>query len=173
MSVQPDTIHLPAGSIVPASIASPGAQLAAAGAPLTLPNGHAVRVRFGFRALMQLEQEFGGLGNIQAAVSRDGSGETLKPTLMMLAAGLQKQHDGAGAPLTFDRLADLLDDAPPSEVQQWLEVAGEAVTAAMVEAFPPPKDAEGNEPTDPTASPGLTGTTPPPSASDAQTTPSG
>lgn len=148
-----------------------GQQIAAAGAPLTLPNTHPVRVRFSFRALMQLEQQFGGLGNIQTAM--DGSGVTLGPLLQMLAAGLLREHDGAGAPLTYDRLADLLDDAAPADVQTFLAAAGEAVGVALVEAFPTAaKDAVGNDQAQ-VAAPGLTGTTPALSSSDVPTTSSG
>lgn len=151
----------------------PGTQLAADGTKLTLPSGHVVRVRYGFRALLALEQHFGGLANIQAAVSQNAEGAALQPLVHMLAAGLLREHDGTGAPLTYDRLADVLDETPPAQVQPFLTAAGEAVAAAMAEAFPPAsKDAEGNDQGQ-TASPGPTGTTPPPSSSDAPTTPSG
>lgn len=144
------------------------ARIAARGLPITLVDGREVRLRYGFKALLALEDRFGGIGKVQGAVSSDLSGPVFGPMLDLLCAGLLDEHDGTGAPLSDrERLADLLD---PALFQDYITVAGKA----MEEAFPTPAPATPEPgPTAAPPSPGQTGTTSPPSPLDGPTTPGG
>lgn len=140
-----------------------GARLLAAGEPITLANGHTVNVRYGMRSLLELERRFGGLAHVQSAISDDGTGAMVEPSLQLVTCGLLHEHDGNGAPLTVDRLAELL---PPELFQTAVQTAARA----MEGAFPTPAAAA------PAAAapasdgfPGQSGTTPRPSSSDALT----
>lgn len=95
---------------------------------------------------------------------RDGGVGDFETGLGMLAGGLLHDHDGQGAPLTVDRLAQLID---PMDFEEVMERARDAVA----QAFPTmaaPQD-EGSE----SLSRGTSGTTSPPSSSSAAMTSSG
>lgn len=142
-----------------------GTRLLAQGEPLTLTDGRQVSIRYGMRSLLELERRFGGLAAVQGAISQDGTGPMIEPSLQLISCGLLHEHDGNGAPLTPDRLAELL---PADGYQRAVETAAKA----MHEAFPTPAQGElasgaAN------GSPGPSGTTPRPSSSDAPTTSGG
>lgn len=145
------------------------ARIAAAGVPLVLANGRTVNLRFGFRGLVALEDEFGGIAAVEHAISGDMTSATLRPLAKALACGLGGEHDGAGAPLTADRLIndELL---APTDLKSYAD----AFQAALTQAFPPPA-AAAEESGTATAedSRGATGTTSAPSPSDAPTPSSG
>ncbi len=141
-----------------------GARLLAEGEPLELLDGSTVRVRFGMRSLLELERRFGGLAAVQSSISQDGTGAMIEPSFQLLACGLLHEHDRNGAPLTAERLADLLH---PNDFQRAVETAAKA----MGEAFPTPaQDGPGKAAV---GSPGPSGTTPAPSPSGAAPTSSG
>lgn len=131
------------------------ARLAAEGQPITLNNDRIVRVRYSMKSLLRLEDVFGGLGNIN--IDTDGKTPMIGPMFNLLAAGLLHEHDGNGAPLTADRLADLID---PLDFQAVSEVAGKA----LAEAFPTLPVEAPTQPAD--LSLGTTGTTSPLSPSE-------
>lgn len=144
------------------------ARIAGTGKTIKLKGDREVPLRYGFRALVHIETNFGGIGAVQSAVSTNLNGAIFTPLLNLLEAGLLDEHDGAGAPLKGDRLADLLI---PALFQHYITTAGEA----LAEAFPTPAPAE--LPQEPTTSlvasqgsPGTTGTTSAPSPSVAATT---
>lgn len=140
--------------------------------PVTLLNGRTVTLRYGFRSMRRLEQMFGSLGEMARQQQAGGDGTMYEATAKMLACGMLHEHDGEGAPLTVDRLDDLLD---PAKIDVYLEAA----TAALALAFPAEAEevvAQGPPAGDVAAatdSPGAPGTTPPPSSSDAPTPSSG
>lgn len=138
-----------------------GQRLAAEGRTITLNNGHPVTIRYGMKSLLRLEEMFGSLGAIDTS-STDVP--IISNVLKLMSAGLIHEHDGQGAPLTVDRLADLLD---PKDFQ----ALGEIAATALGEAFPT-QTAVAAVP-DASDSPGTTGTTQPPSPSDAPTSSSG
>jgi hypothetical protein len=141
-------------------------QLAAEGEPLTLTNGHQVRIRYGMKSLMRLEDTFGGLKNI--AVDTDGTKPIIGPLMDLLACGLLHEHDGQGAPLTREHLAELVD---PKDFQRVLETAGKALSDAFPTLQAPAALAAPEAPTQ--AFPGPSGTTSAPSSTDAPITTSG
>lgn len=146
------------------------ARLAAAGVPLTLANGRTVNLRYGFRGLVALEDEFGGIAAVETAISGDMTGPALRPLAKALACGLGGEHDGQGQPLTAERLVndELLT---PLAIKDYAE----AFRAALQQAFPPAADAPATDATTPAADPsrGQTGTTSAPSPSDGPTPSSG
>lgn len=136
------------------------------GEPLTLTNGREVRIKYGMRGLLRLEEEFGGLGNIGEVVRGQG-GRVLASTMTLLACGLLGEHDGSGAPLTADRLADLLD---PTRFHDYGNAAGRALSAAFPQA---PQDGAAQQADPQTDSRGPSGTTSLSSSSVAATPSSG
>lgn len=139
------------------------ARLAGEGKPFTLNNNRTVHVRYSMKSLLRLEEVFGGLGNIN--IDTDGKSPMIRPMFDLLAAGLLHEHDGTGAPLTSERLADLIE---PLDFQAVSQVAGQA----LAEAFPTLHPA-GNAPEENNGSPGTTGTTSEPSSSAAPLVTSG
>ena len=146
----------------PGRVVEGAAKLVAEGKPLTLTDGSVVQIKYGMRSLLELERRFGGLSQIQTAISDDGTGKMVEPSLQLLSCGLLHAHDAQGAPLTVDKLADLL---APADFQEAVQTAA----AAMSEAFPTPAAA----PAAPEPSPGAPGTTAPPSPSAEPTSSSG
>lgn len=138
-----------------------GPRLAAEGRTINLSNGHPVTIRYGMKSLLRLEEMFGSLSAIDTSSDK---APIIGNVLRLMSAGLLHEHDGEGAPLTVDRLADLL---APQDFQRLGEIAAQA----LGEAFPT-QTAEAAE-TAPGDSLGMTGTTPPPSPSDAPTSSSG
>lgn len=142
-----------------------GTRLLAEGEPLLLLNDHKVQIRYGMRSLLELERRFGGLAAVQGSISDDGTGPMVEPSLQLLACGLLHEHDGSGAPLTVDRIAELL---PPDSFQ----VAVQTAAKAMEQAFPTPAQDESSGVAS-ASSPGPSGTTPAPSPSGAASGSSG
>lgn len=138
-------------------------RLVAAGRPITLADGSIVRLRFGFRGLLALEESFGSLTAVEEILSQvaEGKGKLLDPLVRLLAAGLVSEGLG------FDAVADRLDIAR-------LESYVEALVVALEEALPAAKVGKGATAVVPTnGSLGPTSTTSPPSGSIEATTSSG
>jgi hypothetical protein len=122
--------------------------LAAEGFPVTLNDGRVVHIRYTLRSLLWIEQHHGSLEALM--VDSESQGLYTK-TLSFIAAGLLHEHDGEGAPLTVDRLGDLID----------IPAHGDAMTVAnkaWAQAFPTPP-AKTPAPKKAKASPGTSGTT--------------
>lgn len=133
-----------------------GTKIAAQGAKLTLTDGRVVAVRFGMRELSRLEDTFGSMQGVQAALTDAPFGSLVKA----LAIGTQREG------VTLDALWDLLEPAMYVEY-------GRIIDAALSEAFPD-EAGSGNDQADPTsASPGGTTTTSPSSSSAAPSGSSG
>lgn len=132
--------------------ATPAQRLLAQGAPITLADGREARVRFDFRALVLVEEQF---GSIVAMAQRLNDPKDKKYSFFAkaLACALHRE-DG----LDEDALIDLLDPAQMSDYDEALQIAWE-------QAFPKPAESDPNPDGETTDSPGSSTTTAPPSAS--------
>ncbi len=110
-------------------------RLLAQGAVVHLTDGREVPLRYNMRALKMLEDRFGTIEGVNTAIPVDDegrpTGKVFGPMLDLLIPGLL--HTG----LSEDELIDLLD---PKRLDEY----GTALGAAMAEAFPAPKSAQGN-----------------------------
>jgi hypothetical protein len=138
-----------------------GSRLSADGREIALLDGHRVTIRYGMKSLLRLEEMFGSLSAIDTSSS---DAPIIGNILRLISAGLVHEKDSHGAPLTVDRLADLLD---PRDFQ----ALGEIAAQALGEAFPTPPAEE--TVAVPSGSLGTTGSTPPLSRSDAAMSSSG
>lgn len=96
-------------------------RLLAAGAPITLIDGREVRLRYGMRAMKNLEDELGSIEAVHEAVN--GTGKKFGPLVTVIYCGLSHEQ------IEQDDLFDLLDT-------RRLEEYSEAIGAAFHEAFP-------------------------------------
>lgn len=113
------------------------ARLAAEGFPIVLRDGSEVRLRYGFRGILMLEDAFGGIANVKGAVSPDLTGAALRPMTLLLAAGLVGVQAPDGRDLSdVEVVIDYFDHLRYSD---YLKAAGQALT----EAFPTPPPAAG------------------------------
>ena len=126
------------------AVATQGTRLLAQGAPLTLTDGRTVHVRFGMRALAQIEQHFGSITHMTVELNKP-SGKKFTAAVHVLAAGLGHE-DG----LDYDTLLDLLHPAQMDAYDQALE-------AAWDEAFPPDEKESDPNPQGEENSPGASG----------------
>lgn len=143
-----------------------GSRLLAAGHPITLIDGRSVNVRFGFRGLLMLEEQFGSLGSVQNIIRTDEQGnivgKAFDPLARLVAAGLA--HEG----LSYDDLLDLLD---PRFLTEYMEAVGKAIEEGL--PAPAASGADVGKANGRNGSPGKTSTSSGPSASAAPTTSSG
>lgn len=143
-----------------------------AGPAITL-DGRDLHLRYNFRSIAMIETKFGSLQQfamLQDAIDRGGA-PVYGAAAKLLACGLLHEHDGSGAPLTEDRLLDLLDSRLIGDYF-------DAATTALAAAFPAAPEGEASPPdgeaqASPAASPGAGGTSPRRSRSAAATTSSG
>jgi hypothetical protein len=129
-------------------------RLLAAGKTITFADGSDHALRFAFRGLKMIEDEFGSITGISEAIQS----KEITTLVRLIAIGLRQEN------VTEDGLLDLLDSKRLVEY-------GAAVMAALEEALPSnptPVEAPDPEDADPTlvtaSSNGSTGTTPPPFA---------
>lgn len=123
------------------------------GVPLVLADGEKRQVRFTFRSLAMLEEEFGSVGAALASIGGDATKPQYGPIARVLAAALA--DDG----LSKDDVLGLL---VPSDAAQYVV----AISEAFDQAFPDTTGSAANPPKgETTSSPGTTGTTSPPSPS--------
>lgn len=141
-----------------------GEQLLAEGEPIVLTNGQKVHLRYPMTAILWLSRK-GFWGEPKTAEAAELS--DVEKTLGLMAGGLMHEHDEKGAPLTIDRLAELVD------YRDWEELE-ERVQAAVREAMPPKQRAALDKAMEEAqTSPGQSGTTSPPSSSGEPTNSSG
>jgi len=147
----------------------PAAVIAQRGRPITLIDGTEVTVVYTFSSLMRIEDDFGTLARAFAELESGEYGALMNTVSKLLAAGLEHVEPAGdrGALSDVDVLRGWLD---PKHVNDYTD----QVTAAIAQSFPDASaEAEGDA-VDPTQdSPGESGTTSPPSPSDAQTPSSG
>lgn len=147
------------------------ARLLAEGIPVPTALGE-LRLRYGFRALRDLEEKYGSLEGLQEAMEGvQGKGAAFGPLLDLIVPGLL--HSGHSEDALIDALI-------PRELGTYVD----AMVGAMREAFPDAAasadaaSAEGKAPkrpvrARPARSRGQSGTTSAPAATDAQTPSSG
>lgn len=145
-------------------------RLAARGVVIPLADGSTTRLRYGFRALKELEDRFGSVVGLQTAMQGimeamdegGGGAKAFGPILDLIVPGLLHNRG-----VTEDEWLDLLD---PAHLAEYVD----ALKAAMEQAFPASAAGLGNVPgPTPGPGPGLSGTTSPPAATDALTASSG
>lgn len=134
------------------------------GVPIKLADGSTVTLRYGMLGVRDVDAHFGSVSAMFSAIDGTLTIPIAEPLAHAIAAGLR--HRNAEAHHTPDVLLeqDLLDT---TQMESYIE----AVIEAMMQAFPPLRRAveevKSSAPT--TASPGPSGTTSPPSSSDAPT----
>lgn len=121
-------------------------RILAAGIPFTLIDGREVRLRYTMRSLKMLEDEFDSLTKVETVLSGDEDSKKIGPLMSVLAAGLIHEN------LSAESLLDLTN---PSQLQDYADLIGKAFN----EAFPESSGKAEEVP----VSPGVTGTSSPPS----------
>lgn len=135
-------------------------RLLGAGKTVVFIDGSTHTLRFGFRALKILEDDFGSVSGVGAALSNNAVFGTIA---RVMAAGLAHEH------LSFD---DLLDRLDPQRLADYTQSSIDALTEALPQvAVDPTQKTPSQQVT--TVFPGLTSTTPLPFGLVAATTSSG
>lgn len=140
-------------------------RIAAEGVPIPTTRGD-LRLIYGMRALRQLEDTYGGLGQLQDAMQTlmenleaTGKGKAFGPLLDIVCPGLL--HHG----LTMEQAEDVL---MPRHVKLYTEAMAEAMRQAFPDDDTTPAGQGNDDAQAPaSASPGPTGTTSQPAATDA------
>lgn len=136
------------------------------GVTIKLADGRSVTLRYSMLGIRDVDAHFGSITAMFAAINGTLTTPVAEPLAHAIAAGLR--HRNAEVKVNADDLIeqDLLDTTQ-------LETYIEAVVEAMMQAFPPLRrqiEALEQQPTPPAGSPGTSGTTSPPSPSDAAPT---
>lgn len=140
--------------------------LADKGVPIQLLDRRAT-LCFGFRALMELEEQFGSIGGCLEVLDQGEQGKAFTGIARIMACGLAHEVTDGASLGKAEVLADHLD---PGEIQAYAEAIGEAFTRSFPKQMAAADAAD--EDADP-SSPGASGTTSPESASASTPTSSG
>ena len=149
----------------------PAHVLADRGVEIELLDGKSVTICYGFRSLMQLEDQYGSVNAAIELVQQGVDGKAFTSLAGILAAGLMHETTETGVLGDANVLADYLD---PTKLEDYAEAMSEAFTRS----FPSSDDDDESEsdesdPTVTTSSPGASGTSSHESASASVTTNSG
>lgn len=149
-----------------------GDRILGTGVQIKLADGSTVTLRYGMLGVREVDAHFGSVSAMFAALNGTLTTPLAEPLAHAIAAGLR--HRNAEARHSAEALIeqDLLDTT-------LMDTYIEAAVEAMMQAFPPlrqavqvVKEADRAALAQTTDSPGTSGTTPPPSPSDVPTAPS-